>query len=425
MAGYKVKEIGALGSIDYTKVYTSILESLGVIRRIIWNDHKVINDVSCIYPLDDDNVFITDYYFYYVALLNLRTGFKWKIDIRSGYMLRNAMGIDYDPDTHRLFVGCRDGVLVLDSRTGGTIKRITKLGDYDLKDGYQFNVRLDRSDGETIYFVSEKKHILVKYNLTNDTYSIFGTYSTPKSDLTGLDSPMDVDVGEDYDEVYVADRANDRILVLDKDLNVQRLMYLHNVGFIYRQRWGSKYTNLYGIASSPRIGVMTYIMLTELYNISRIVAFIPQQGDYPRFTPDLNYMWVGQAYGIEINLLAAKNVLASRGLPALQQSMLILNRASVTTDGVTTRVITPLWFRDVMLEVISDQDGTAYIEVPEGSWAGIGLWYLTDHTWVEYDSFSFSANKSTPYIFSQPPPVFRLKLKPSANATISVRITLR
>jgi hypothetical protein len=79
-------------------------------------------------------------------------------------------------------------------------------------------------------------------------------------------------------------------------------------------------------------------------------------------------------------------------------------------------VLNGLFLRELALEIYSSQSATAYIEVPERRFGGFEV--ATDFSWVEYDSFPLAAGRVTPYIMSNAPSIFRVRVLMGSTAGV-------
>jgi hypothetical protein len=162
-------------------------------------------------------------------------------------------------------------------------------------------------------------------------------------------------------------------------------------------------------------------MYTFGYERGRRLKFVlPMQLDAPRFTPDLSGMWGAEVDGYEFDLDRLNELYIYH-----PEQAVLLNQTFVSTAGYYSPPLTPfLLGKSVQLVLISNQTGTLKIQIPDRVSVAFSMGFLpmsvpTTFAWVDYDSQSTSAGVY-PYIFSNPPPVFRVVYTPSADATVSL-----
>jgi len=91
---------------------------------------------------------------------------------------------------------------------------VSTWGDYNQ---YSFTDLGDIAYYDGSYFVSETGyHVLIRFDKDFNYIQHFGTYDTSDTDSASLSSPQGVDAREDA--VYVADYANDRVMILTNRL---------------------------------------------------------------------------------------------------------------------------------------------------------------------------------------------------------------
>jgi hypothetical protein len=346
---------------------------------------------------------------------NLKSGsFDWKV---TGYS--QPFEIDYNPVDDVVAVGHGSGIVLLKAKDGSLVKNITSVGGYTLPRIY--GAVFNPANPDELYFTVPSQHVLVKLNHKTGSYSMFGTWGTAKTDYTGLYFPADVEVDPPNDDVLVCDDGNNRVLRLNVAIDtVKDLMLLTRPHNIRKLRWGLT-TQRYRLTVISTEAGGLYPMYTFGYERGRRLKFVlPMQLDAPRFTPDLSGMWGCEVEGFEFDLDRLNELYVYH-----PEQAVILNQASVSTAGVSSPPLVPfLLGKNVQLVLISNQTGTLQIQVPDRVSTAFSMGLLpmsvpTTFTWVDYDSQSTPAGVYT-YVFSNPPPVFRVVYYPSATATASL-----
>jgi len=388
----------------------ALREELLKFSRIFFDPYQENSDLGCVYPITDDDLVYTS-----IAIPNFVRRFKWSTGETVWKKEVNLpFGIDYDNENRRLVAGYSDGIFILNADTGETVKNITDFGPYSLAGTWPRLPIFNPDNPSEIYFSCIKKHVVVKLNWETGAYTMFGTWGTAKSDLTGFDWPYEVEVNPDDDIVYVADRFNNRVLLLNMDLDATKdyLYIMPRAHSVRLQRWGL-IKQFYGILalSSGQVGVV----FTHRGRRTRFM--MPLQAGCIRFNPDLDRVWATSVFALEVSL---RNVLHQSFKEKF--NLVFLSKTAVTAAGVNTWPVLGMLFDKFLIRIYSNQTGTLYIQVPDSSAGyGMGLDVPTDFTWVNYaDSIPVDANVvETPYL-EPVPPVFRLRFVPSADATVTM-----
>ncbi|RLI39324.1 hypothetical protein DRO60_01540 [Candidatus Bathyarchaeota archaeon] len=312
---------------------------------------------------------------------------------------------------------------------GSVLKTIADVGDMTM--GNVYEVMFDPEDDNVIYFTDTWRHVLVKHNLETGEQLIFGEPGVSGSDLSHLNKPLGV--GFRYHggrlAVTVCDRENNRILVLDRDtLDVARLYYANNPAFYsqmyYRFADGFRWVpmDLFSMGS-PEGDRAGFLVLSA--ESGRQLGYTPLGLEWPCMTPDFECVSACQVFHVLIDLRRFISAGMWRRVPPYTQVLWRNHSITDTTDGDATKpVVSALW-NNALVMIRSDQSGTAYIEVPDDIMReGVLVRVPPDHGWETWDSFDVAVgwNHYAPTIS---PPCFRIRVVPSASATVSciVRMT--
>ena len=388
-------------------------------------------------PLDDE---LEEFLLADIPLQKVvRYNYKARKVIWSLSVNRQPFTLDVDPVNGRVLIGygtpgANNVVEVRKLEDGSLIQRVESVSGNPI--GRVADARFDLDDPDVIYFTDRVNHVLVKHRLSDGSQTVFGTYGSAVEDPTstaGLNMPNGIGFQPDWSppRLLVADILNGRVLQIDpEDMSVGWIIFATYPGvmtMVHRKRADGKiaYTTETWLATAPwpggnRLGSVFY----NFYG-GRFHAWLPFDFEKPRFTPNLRYVAVALRGWRVIDQVNLKRVGPMLGCPVKPVLLTPWCGESVTTDGRATPPISMMWWKDAMIELVSDQDGTAYIEVPDRYETLAFTGYATSgYGWVEYDSFSVTGGRANPYVFSKPPGVWRLRFVPTASATCSLRVRL-
>jgi len=394
------------------KSYTNAIR-----RQLVLPDKD--SDIGCVYPISDDEVIVTQGLGVpqYIARINLKTmQYVWKV---TGYDI--PFGIDYNDVDGLLSVGHNSGIAILRASDGSIVRNITTVGGYTLSRIYSAVFNPDNPD--ELYFAIRGSHVLIRLNHVTGEYTMFGTWGTPKSDYTGLYEPTDVEVDPPNDDVLVIDHLNDRVLRLNMALTtVKDLMLLPRPCYIRKRRWGLR-TQRYEMTTISGESGGYYPMYYFGFRRGRRLKFVlPINADMPRFTPDLNGVWVCEVSSYLLDLDRLDELYVHH-----PETAVLCNNASVPTTGYVSPPLTPFILgRRVKMILISNQTGTMTIQIPDRVSTAYSMGFLpmsvpTTFAWVDYESASTPAGVFK-YDLELPPPVFRIAYTPSAEATVTLLV---
>jgi len=413
------------------RLFKENLEKWSSTSYAIFNTRRILNqivredipsDIECPYPINEEEVVITDILGSGIEGLiyrvNFRTGdIKWEKEINC------PTGIDYDYDAGRLAVGSKNGLYILDVETGETLKHITTVGGNDLTDELIYACQFLPKSPDIIYFSISSQHIVYRYDLSTNSYTdSFGEWGNPGSDLSHLYRPIGVGVRYDGDYVFIGDEKNHRFLRLDSGLdNVQDLALVPWAGCIRQMGWGCKVGSyLNPLIMTPEKEVYDFSFSVGLER--NLLWILPTKIDQQRFNRDLDAMWASYKFARRFDL---KN-LYGRYLRS-RQSYPLVNNETVDTGGYTSPPIPGILLGKAAVNTYSDQAGDLYIDVPNETsqykhWAGTGLGVPTDYSWIEYHSESVNANQMLKLALDNTPPLFRVRFSPDAEATVTLTL---
>jgi len=399
----------AINAAVLVSVREVVREEIPQFSRIFFDPTQENSEIGCMYPITDDDIVYTDFRNNYVRRFLIQTGETvWKTTLT----LPNPFGIDYDDVGNRLIIGYINGILILDASDGSTLNNITSFGIYNLSNAGPFFPIFNPNNTDEIYFTCLYQHVVVRLNLVTGSSVIFGTWGTIRADLTGFNYPYEVEVNLTEDIIYVADRYNSRILLLNMNLNAVKtylyiMPYAHSVRLC---RWGSTQQD-YGMLalSSGEVGVVF------MQGGRKTRFMMPLSAQCIRFNPDLTKSWMTSVFALEISL---RNVLYQS--PKEKFNYHFISLGAVGVGGMTTRPVLGMLYAEFLIRIYSDQAGVLSIQVPDSSAGfGNGLEVPTGFTWVNYAVALAVTGGGVVDVLNldPPPPVFRLNFIPALAAT--------
>jgi hypothetical protein len=375
---------------------------------------------SALYTGVDREVVVLDYDSGQVGKLDLDTlSFKWL----KQYNCHFVFG-DYHPTYGVVAPSVSPGAIVLMDEEGNITKSITSTSL-----GALVNPRSCRwhfPDGR-IWFVDGDTHVAGLLDPETGTVTNqFGVYGVSGSDLTHLHNPNDIDFtvksGGSLNKIFVADTGNNRVLWIDASTMTVNYIWLMRVPFscrILRDAVNGRYGlyddyNRSTICFGSRSWVGQGLNMVVQGDGTRLYGFVPVPNfDCPNLDP----------YSLRlVNTCAAKVVYEwdLSGLVGKKPnpfSTEIIRDVTIGAGATYPTAAEPyatlmngFGFDRISLKVYSTQAATLYIDVPNKIYTGNASLYVpTDFSWVEYDSRSIATGMTT-YIFSSPPPVFRVRI---------------
>jgi hypothetical protein len=399
-------------------------------KMIKFPDAVKVFDLAQAQYSDSLNVFfLAEYLFRKVYKYDVSTGsFLWESQTLAG---PRVYGIDYNRSVNRVVVANESHIYELDASDGSIKRDITSTSLGPL--GSVRSVRYHREKPNYVFFTDYDKHVFGRLNMdTGNVDYVFGTYGTAKYDNTGLNRPLGFDVptsptdGSIYSNIVIADEGNNRVLFINpSNMSVTYIMPMSGAGFV--EMWGDHVDKAYFDYSFMLVAPSPYAWKTGDYSMlieyQRIEFIAPFFLDWPAFSPyDKGKILGCRRYAAEwdMSIFSHKVSSLSSYMSYVAEGVSISAGATYPTNPWET-VITNLHRQRAVL-IHSTQSATGYIDVPKGMYFPNSDKYLSPtFTWKEYDSFPVSAGKWTPYIFTNPPPVFRVRVvMGSASGVISI-----
>lgn len=284
------------------------------------------------------------------------------------------------------------------------------------------------------------RHTLGEIDLDAGTWTdLFGVDGVAGDDLSHLYHPMDVEYfvgGDDEIDFYlVADTWNNRVLKIDASTKSVSAMYLiAGIGDLTARRdpvaesFNSRRAHIYNFdcaycrnAFTRYVGLVPQGWVSALAG-NRIQAFLPWDAGDKAIWSSPNSLWI--CYGekaFELDLRYFKEPQNIGAFVSLVTNQSVSAEATYPPSGDQyATVLNGLHAGEIEVEIYSSQAATGYIDVPERR-RSAGYEVDTGFSWVEYDSFTLEVGKTTGYLMTQPPNIFRVRVVMGAtNGVVSI-----
>jgi hypothetical protein len=343
---------------------------------------------------------------------------------------------DYNISQGRVVVpSFSDGkIFELDAKTG------VLLNTVDLGSGKRmWTIKVVQENPRYVLAPHYDQHYVGLVNLDTGAETVlFGTSGAAGDDLTHLRKPMDIEyfVGGDntIDYYLIADSWNNRVLkVRASDLAVTNIYLISGIGNItarrhpvteeFNSRRGhiSNFDCMYSRAAATRYwgyGNSIPQGWASMLNEIRPQAFLPfMSGDQFIWTSPYEG-WI--AYGEKAFLLDLRYFKEPARLqvsfPLVLNYSLAAGASYPPSGDQYATVLNGLFLDELAVEIYSSQSATAYIDVPERRFGGFEV--ATDFSWIQYDSIPLTAGQVTPYITTNKPSVFRVRVVMGSTAGV-------